>query len=1053
MRCLLGLGLIAVLVLSATAQLPTSTLNGTVTDPQGAAVANAKVSITSQATGVVRNTTSDTQGFYTFANVDPGDYTVRVESPSFAKTEIKDVRLEVGRASTRDVKLAMARAGEVVTVQAGEAQVDTTQSEVQGQIVESTVQNLPLNGRNFLELAFLLPGNHTAVNFDPTKTNTLEVSSAGQFGRGGNISVDGGDNNDEVVGGTLANFPEDAVREFQIATNRYTAEVGRSASSIINIVSKSGENAWHGSAFFFERNRKLTAFPPTLDRSACTGGKECRPPFDREQYGFSLGGPLRKDRVWWFASGENRHQNASVPVGFRDFTTHQVIASSAGAPLRDALLFGRLDFRLSDHDTVAARYDFNRSKDTSNGSLQGPAFGSAANRQSSLNRFHSPLVSWTRTIGANKVNSFIFHYDKFLNNIPAFSPNAPTFDVSIPGLGVNPQGGAAEIVFPGLEDGQTFRAPQRTRLDRWQLRDNFVWTRGPHTMYVGGEFQNFGSDILFDLFGSSSIFLTENFADADRNGDSVVNDLDIPIAAVVVSTAPVRPPSAPTDRNTYLAAYFQDDWRARSNLTFNFGLRYEYDTDLFGEGPLHKACPPPPTVPTSPCIWLRTALNLHRSRDPRDFGPRIGFSWDPFKSGKTVIRGGYGIYYDRVVLEPKLLELLLDGRRLAIGALNGSTCNGGGSCSGSGTTFDSGTPTLLNPYVGSPATLAIGLNVMDNNVSHPLVQQWTFGLQRQVGADWVLSADGIHNFGTRFIIGRLLRDSNNAPVTVTDPLSGLQNTVVTIGSFAKTWYDGLLVSLQKRVKPLGPFHYSFTANYTLSKAFNFAQDDQIPFGASQQADVVMGGNDLRLEKGYATTDERHRFVLFGVLNAPGDITVSPIWTYSSSVPGNPFVPEINARLPIIPRNSLARDIQSGAQLNTAIDFWNSLPSCPSTPTNAGPFPCHVGPTLAHVDPNAKFGDNFDSLDLRISKDFKISEQHRLTIIAEAFNLLNVTNIRGFNRLNYFGFDNNITSDPCLNGVSVCPAEPRTFNVPKNTAGGFFGSGGPRAFQFALRYAF
>ena len=258
-----------------------------------------------------------------------------------------------------------------------------------------------------------------------------------------------------------------------------------------------------------------------------------------------------------------------------------------------------------------------------------------------------------------------------------------------------------------------------------------------------------------------------------------------------------------------------------------------------------------------------------------------------------------------------------------------------------------------------------------------------------------------------------------------------------IESVAKSWYDALLVSLQRRPTGGNNFRWGFSANYTLSKTFNYSNDDQIPFnGAEDAVNLIFHSNNLQLEKGYSPTDERHRFVFFGAFEVPWQLTISPIWTYSSHVPIDSLVPALNARLPILRRNALGREVSNGAELNAAIDLWNSLPTC----TGINQVPCHSGATLAHVDPNLKFGDDFNSFDLRVTKTWKLfNERNQLQFIAEVFNLFNVANIRGFNNNNYSGFLNDITSPE--------------FNKPLSTAGKFFGSGGPRAFQFALRYAF
>jgi len=1024
---------------SSRAQLPTATLNGTVTDPQGAVIAGARVAATSQATGLSRETTTGAEGFYTITNLIPGAYDIRADAKGFAPREFKDVRLEVGRIESLDMALAIGAVGAQVTVTGVSPGVDLTQSTVESQITSETVQSIPLNGRNFLELAFLLPGNRPAVNFDPTKTNTLEVSSAGQFGRGGNITVDGGDDNDEVVGGTLSNFPQDSVQEFQIATNRYTAEVGRSASSIINIITKSGSNDLHGSAFGFFRNRNLQALPATFHRNQPT------PPFDRQHYGGSIGGPIKKDRAWLFASYERRHQNAPEQTGFRDFATNQPITTSAVVPLREHLFDSRLDFQITSKDAFFLRYSYNQSTQTTPTVLQA-SLPTVSNFNDSLNRFHSVVANWTHTFSPTQVNNLVYHYDAFLNKIPRFPGAATTnpadlFPAVINGELVNP-----ELVFPTVEDGPNYRSPQRTRLDRHQIRDTFAWTTGKHTLHFGGEWGRFGSDILFDLFGSGSVFMAQDFATQDLNSDGVINDLDNPIAQVLKNTAGVAAlPHAPFDFNNYVGFFIQDDWRIRSNLTLNLGLRWEFDTDIFGtDNGLHKPCPEPLTTPpTSPCVWLRTALGLtHRSPDWNDWGPRIGFAWDPFKKGETVIRGGYGRYYDRVILEAKLLELLVDGRRLGLNGFAGSTCSNINpitkDCTLPGAKFDAGTPTLANPFSGAAVSEGVGDNVFANNITHPRVNQFTLGIQQQVAQNWLLSADGVTNRGTRFLIGRVLRDSNNVEIDPTDPLTGVVSQVQEIASEAKTWYDGLLVSVQRRQVTHGPWSYGFNINYTLSKSFNEANDDQVPFKVTGQADLRLGVNNLGLEKGYATTDERHRFVFYGQFQVPGKINIAPIWTVSSPIPGNPLI--AGKRFLGVPRNALAREIRNSAELNAAIAAWDALSPCPSPgPGVTVTLPCRVEGTVAPVAPGLHFGNWFDSWDMRVSRTFTYRERYHLDLIGEVFNLFNVTNIRGVTASDYFGYANDISAP--------------NFNQPLKTAGGFFGSGGPRAFQFAARFSF
>jgi hypothetical protein len=385
------------------------------------------------------------------------------------------------------------------------------------------------------------------------------------------------------------------------------------------------------------------------------------------------------------------------------------------------------------------------------------------------------------------------------------------------------------------------------------------------------------------------------------------------------------------------------------------------------------------------------------------------------------IHGGYGIYYDRVTLEIQSLERGLDGRALAIEVRAGNVFfidpNTG--------QFPPFAPTISNPFTGFilPGAGAGGINIIDNKLQNPMVQQMNLGIQRELGRNFVLRADYLHNFGTHFIIGRLIG-------TVFNPVVGGPDGVVNLESSVKTKYDGLLVSAEKRFSN----HYQLRASYTLSKAFNYANDDQIPFAAGP-----IDPNNLQLEYGPTPNDQRHRFAFSGFFELPLDFTVSPIWTIASGVPMDILLPDASTRIPVLQRNAGGRLFHSGSELNAFIQQINAGGGIGGRP-------------LPLVRDDAKFNDSFNSLDLRVSRPFRIKERAKIEPIIEVFNLFNVTNVLGVSNVNYSGFSNALVRD------SNDPSNPgflqsSSFGRPVTTAGGVFGSGGPRAFQVAVRFTF
>jgi hypothetical protein len=970
--------------------LGSAVLSGDVTDPAGAAVVDAEVTAQSKATAVARSTTTNGSGHFVLNQLAPGDYSLSVTSKGFGPT-VTQVQLEVGQQQSLKIKLQMQTAQTTVDISAADAgpQVNTTSSLVDGVISSQQIDSLPLNGRNFMELSLLVPGNAPAPNFDPTKADTVVISTDGQLGRGGNVTIDGADNNDDTVGGMLHNVPEDAVQEFQIASNQYSAALGRSGSAVVNVVTKSGTNQYHGTAAIFARDQSLQAASPLVDPSLGT------PPFRREQYAGSVGGPVIKNKAWFYTAFEYRDQVGGVLVGTPDLNTDTIVKSFASAPAIDAMGTVRGDWQISNQDALTMRYSIEQLGATGASSLD-RALGSASQRQVLQNNFQAFVASWTRVITPNLLNRFSFAENNFINT-------------------TNPVTNQPQIDLPSLQEGASFRVPQETKQNRLQFWDTVDWSHGKHNFKFGAEVQHVAADFYLGVFQQGRIEAVENFPDFDRNGDGVVNYDDLLFAVTLRSAYPTQPLVLPNDNNNYLAFFAQDDWHVTPQLMLNLGLRYDLDTNSKDISYYSQINP-----------LAQPFLHGNRGKDANNFGPRIGFNWaNP--QGNISVHGGYGIYYDRITLEVMSLERGLNGTSLPIEVRAGNAASGpnGPVYLDPNGFFLPGAPTLANPFTGFifPGAGAGGINIIDNALQNPSVQQFNFGIQYEFTKNWVVRADGIHDLGTHFILGVPIGQVYNPVVGGPDVIKNLESSV-------NTHYDALFLTVDHRFSN----HYQFHAAYTLSKSLNYANDDQIPFG-NGPIDPL----NLHREYGPTPNDQRNRLVLSGTLDAKWGIQISPLWTLASSVPMDIMLPDGSTRIPQLGRNAGCRQFSNGAQLNKFITQLNA---------NGG----EGGTPLPLVDPNASFCNNFNSFDLRLAKQFQLGERMSLQLIGEVFNLFNTTNILGVSNTNYSGYANTLVRD------SDVPTDPgylksSSFGAPVTTAGGVFGSGGPRAFQLALRFSF
>jgi len=1011
---------IILLAASVQAQTASGSLRGSVQDLTGARIASAKVLLQQVGSSLQRQAVTEDRGEFRIDDLPPGDYTVKVIARGFTPAQ---ANVSVVVSTVRDIEVMLKPAAASTTVQVrGSASSITTEpidlaSAVHQSVITSRdLETLPLAARSFANIAYLAPGTEPVEPSDPTKARITAVSTGGSSGLNNELSVDGGDNSDDWIGGFLQNFSPDAIQEFAVRTAQEDADTGGTTAGSVLIITKSGTNQWHGSGAFYDRAASLNArFPIENPAQTCANGacvNNPKQPFSRQNYVGTLGGPIVRDKLWFFASLEYVHENASIaysPRSTQQFNALAQLASDGLIPgVSSIAVPGNVPIPFRDH-IGSLRFDWAQSPKsqwflrtsedsylTHNALVQQATLPSTG--LTTHNNYWNTVLSNTYTFSPTWLGTFVFdaselHLTQTRNSTLGFALAFPFSATSLTVSGFETYGDnqfATPITF----------FPSLRNQEKYQFRYDLSHAFRDHSLKFGINFIH--EPVLSGAFPGNQETL---YTFPEDPTFYLANPGQFPIDyAAGAATTPASDGSFSQDVQR-LGLYAEDSWRVTPHLTVNYGLRYQTTFGLFTASGRNQEANP--AFVTLQALAIPVSVP-HDYR--RQFGPRIGVAYSPGVSGKTVIRAGFGMFYN---------DLAQNGWATAFQGVNSTNAVPAGSCS-----FVSGPPpsTVGPGCVAGDAAGGVG-NLIDGHYKTPYAIHITGGMQHALNEHWMFSADYTHEQGNHGYRGYSFTGGTNlfTPlISSSDPnYADDQASVVPdlnlFKSDNRSSYNALMLHAQGNVT----HHFDLIANYTLSRAetwgcllgelFDYVNgvcDPLNPFGAG---DYGPSGEDVT-----------HRFVLAGTLHLPG-----------------------------------------GVELTTLTQAESARPITLTTPVGTRAVINGVESTLDEFR-----GTPFIQADFRISRPIKVGDRWEIRPFAEFFNLFNrnnpganyVTDISALpNPVNNLANASAICQDPPACTTYVPITSFRQLLVPSGALGDFFGPGTtvgiPFAAQLGVRVTF